>query len=138
MAATLLIHNRAVDAPDATAEGDDLWLPLRTLEERTGWTLKPEGACRGEICVPLPRGRESDFSRGGRFSITALARHLDQPVVRDTDSGTWAIGESAAARQNALQSLEAPDFTLPDLDGRMHSLSDYRGKKVFLVSWASW
>jgi peroxiredoxin len=37
-----------------------------------------------------------------------------------------------------LTSLEAPDFALPDLDGKMHSLSDYRGKKVFVVSWASW
>ena len=33
---------------------------------------------------------------------------------------------------------EAPDFTLPDLEGRQHSLSDYRGRKVFLASWASW
>jgi len=39
---------------------------------------------------------------------------------------------------NRLRSLEAPDFTLPDLDGKLHSLSDYRGKKVLLMSWASW
>ena len=26
----------------------------------------------------------------------------------------------------------APDFTLPDQDGMMHSLADYRGKKVIL------
>ncbi|MCC7122956.1 MAG: redoxin domain-containing protein [Gammaproteobacteria bacterium] len=37
-----------------------------------------------------------------------------------------------------MMSLEAPDFTLPDLDGRLHSLSDYRGKKVFLFSWGSY
>ncbi|TAJ31410.1 MAG: redoxin domain-containing protein, partial [Reyranella sp.] len=35
-------------------------------------------------------------------------------------------------------SLEAPDFTLPDLDGKTHSLAEQRGKKVLLVSWASW
>jgi peroxiredoxin len=34
--------------------------------------------------------------------------------------------------------LEAPDFTLPDIDGQLHSLSDFLGKKVFLVTWASW
>ncbi len=28
--------------------------------------------------------------------------------------------------------LKAPDFTLPDQDGKMHSLSDYAGKKVIL------
>ena len=28
--------------------------------------------------------------------------------------------------------IEAPDFTLPDQNGEMHSLSDYRGQKVIL------
>ncbi len=32
----------------------------------------------------------------------------------------------------------APDFCLPDLDGKLHRLSDYRGKKVFLFHFASW
>ncbi len=35
-------------------------------------------------------------------------------------------------------SLDAPDFTLPDLDGRSHSLADARGRKVVLIAWASW
>jgi len=33
---------------------------------------------------------------------------------------------------------EAPDFTLRDLDGKEHKLSDYRGKDVMLVFWATW
>lgn len=33
---------------------------------------------------------------------------------------------------------EAPDFTLADIDGASHRLSDFRGKKVLLVFWASW
>jgi len=33
---------------------------------------------------------------------------------------------------------EAPDFTLPSLDGRHVSLSDYRGKRLILFMWASW
>jgi hypothetical protein len=59
-------------------------------------------------------------------------------VVRDGPTRTWSIGESAVARRDALRSLDAPDFTLPDLDGTLHSLSQYRGKKVLLLSWASW
>ena len=37
-----------------------------------------------------------------------------------------------------LEELEAPDFTLPDIDGTPRSLSELRGKKVFLATWASW
>ena len=33
---------------------------------------------------------------------------------------------------------EAADFTLPDLNGKMHSLADFRGKKVLLLTWGSW
>lgn len=32
----------------------------------------------------------------------------------------------------------APDFTLPDLKGKMVSLSDYRDKVVFINFWATW
>jgi len=31
-----------------------------------------------------------------------------------------------------------PDFYLPTLDGRRGRLSDYRGKKVLLIHFASW
>ncbi|MCW9059155.1 MAG: TlpA family protein disulfide reductase [Gammaproteobacteria bacterium] len=32
----------------------------------------------------------------------------------------------------------APEFTLPDTEGRSHQLSDYRGKVVVLNFWATW
>ena len=41
-------------------------------------------------------------------------------------------------RTAALESLEAPDFTLPDLAGEPHALSDYGSRKVLRVTWASW
>ncbi|MCH7868912.1 MAG: redoxin domain-containing protein [Myxococcales bacterium] len=37
-----------------------------------------------------------------------------------------------------LAGLAAPDFSLPDLEGTLHSLSDHRGKKVLLIAYASW
>jgi hypothetical protein len=54
------------------------------------------------------------------------------------DADTVAFGASVNARRDDLLSTQAPDFTLPDLDGKLHSLSDYRGKKVFLFSWGSY
>lgn len=32
----------------------------------------------------------------------------------------------------------APDFTLVDLDGKKHRLSDYKGQGVFLNFWGTW
>lgn len=37
-----------------------------------------------------------------------------------------------------LEGSTAPDFTLPDLKGKMVKLSDYKGKVVFLNFWATW
>jgi peroxiredoxin len=32
----------------------------------------------------------------------------------------------------------APDFKLPDLAGRIHTLEDYRGKPIIINFWATW
>jgi hypothetical protein len=71
----------------------------------------------------------------------ALAKRAEasgRPVAVDLDERAAYLGVGAAERAKALASLEAPDFTLPDLDGRLHSLSAHRGKKVLLVAYASW
>ena len=140
MSATILYNERPPYASAAEAEQDNLWMPASELHAATGWELRPEGACRGDVCVPIPRGREEEFlrERPARFNIAGLARLLGQPVVRNEAHGVWSFGESAADRSSAMRSLQAPDFTLPDLEGRPHSLADYRGQKVFLVFWASW
>lgn len=41
-------------------------------------------------------------------------------------------------RSSSRSGYPAPDFRLPDLSGRYHSLSDLRGKIVFLNVWATW
>ena len=69
--------------------------------------------------------------------IEALAAG-DRPLAVDRDEGVAYLGETALVRATRLASLQAPDFSLPDLDGRVHSLSEHRGKKVLLVAYASW
>jgi hypothetical protein len=133
---TLLTDAKETAVPDARVEGERLWLSAADLESATGWSLRPEGLCRGDVCVPLPPGRE--FVGAAGIDVATVWRHLGKPVVHSDDGSAWALGESAGERAAALRSLEAPDFTLPDVAGHMHSLSDYRGKKVLLVSWASW
>ena len=58
--------------------------------------------------------------------------------MTDEKHAVASLGASHHDRGEALNSLEAPDFTLPDLDGNLHSLSDQRGKKILLVAYASW
>jgi hypothetical protein len=139
MTVTIIYEDTAVSVENARAQGDDLWIPMRELQAATGWELKPQGLCRDERCVPIPPARRDQFLRSDDVvNLAALARQLGQPVIHDDSHGVWFFGESADARRDALASLKAPDFTLPDIDGKMHSLSDYRGHKVLLLSWASW
>ena len=140
MLVTVIYGERPSSVASAAAEGENLWLSIEALRTTTGWELKPQGACLSDVCVPIPSGREGEFVRAGgsQFNLAALARLLNQPVVHDDTHNVWFFGDAASTRSTALLSLQAPDFTLPDLDGRMHSLSDHRGKKVLLVSWASW
>jgi hypothetical protein len=93
----------------------------------TGWQIKPEGACKGDLCVPL----EST----GDFDVTAVAARLGMALVREDQAGLWALGpESLGGR--ALTTAEAPELVLDDIDGREFRLSSLRGSKVVLVSWA--
>ena len=66
------------------------------------------------------------------------AEAAGRPVAVDREERAAYLGISAAERAAALASRQAPDFTLPDLSGRPHSLSAQRGKKVLLVAYASW
>jgi thiol-disulfide isomerase/thioredoxin len=53
--------------------------------------------------------------------------------------GLCAPAASAAPPLAALPArVQAPDFALPDLDGRTHRLSEQRGKTVLINFWATW
>lgn len=110
-------------------------IPAAALEETLGWDLQPEGLCRGVVCVPVD---QSALVREDGLDLGVLADALQRPLVADEKHGVAALGASHHDRGEALTSLAAPDFTLPDLDGNLHSLSDQRGKKVLLVAYASW
>lgn len=116
------------------AAHDGLWMSPVDAERVTGWTLKPEGMCRADLCVPLP----ASALASNEVDLEAFWRKLDGPVVASEARDVWALGTPAEERNAALEGLDAPDFTLPDLDGVPRSLSQLRGRKVFLATWASW
>jgi len=135
---TLLTETGEHEVTGAGPSTEALWCSGNDALEATGWAAKPEGLCKGAVCVPLPAGREHELLDGGRINLAALWRQLGHPAVRSERGHVWVLSESGRERTAALASLEAPDFALPDPSGRMHRLSDHRGKKVFLVTWASW
>lgn len=124
----------------ATATGE--WADGRPLVDpeglaaAVGWTLKPEGLCRDDQCVLVGDG--SAIKVGDKLDLVAVANAVDQPTVVDPDAGVVVLGQPNGSRRAALQDRQAPDFTLSDLDGTSHSLSDYAGKKRLLVAFSSW
>jgi hypothetical protein len=97
------------------------------LEARTGWAIKPEGACKGDVCVPLYDGAGAE----------QLSARLGMPLVHDEAHGVWALGP-ASVTGKALETAVAPPLTLPDVNGQAFSLESLRGQKVLLLAWASW
>lgn len=100
----------------------------------TGWAIKPEGACKAELCVPLPDEVRLD---DGALDVAVLADRLGMPVLRDDDHGVFALGPATVVGR-ALDSAVAPELELPDADGNVFRLASLHGKKVLLVAWASW
>jgi hypothetical protein len=103
------------------------------LLERTGWELKPEGACKDERCVPLP---ELTADADGRVDITPIADRLRMPIAHDSKHGLWALGPESGGK--VLDGTALPDIVLPDFDGNAFDVATLRGRKVLLVAWASW
>jgi len=97
-----------------------------------------------------PNGSEADpveatgnSPKGGRTkavpgewpkaNATRPAKKSLKEIVRDAEK--WG-GWGPAFEQ--LYGMTAPEFTLKDTEGKTHKLSDYRGKEVMIIFWATW
>ena len=88
----------------------------------------------GDETGPVPRWRNR---------MTNVTRCYDTSRVLLWSAALWMLvpsaifaGESPTIGTNVGQMY--PDFRLPKLDGTFGRLSDYRGKKVLLIHFASW
>ncbi len=109
---------------------DSLDVSQDAFETGTGWEIKPEGACKGDVCIPLPSPPEA-----GRVDVESIADQMGLPLVGDPERSVWALGpESVGAR--TLLSAQAPELRLPDLNGNQFTLSSLRGSKVVMVAWS--
>jgi len=131
-----VIDETRVSTVSATVRDGQLRLAPAALHSALGWELKPQGLCKDDRCIPLTA--EPDLVDADGVDLGALAAVLSRPLAVDLAERMAYLGGAARERAAQLRSLEAPDFRLPDLDGRGHALSDWRGTKVLLLAYASW
>ena len=117
---------------DVRLDGERVWIAASDLEPATGWTRKPEGLCRGPVCVPVRQPIEDD---DGSIDLAGVARALGKRLVLDESGPVAAIADDPMSR-GEIRNLH--DLSLPDVDGRLVDLSGTAGKKVVLIAWASW
>ncbi len=138
----VLANDAVTTLSDSLEDADALWIASDELGKAIGFELKPEGACQGDLCVPIRQDEDNELFKiaDGKKWVNAslLATKLDQPFLSDADSEVWSFGAIPATRVSTLESAMAPDFEIADRNRKMIRLSDYRGKKVLLVTWASW
>jgi hypothetical protein len=132
---TILDDGRATPV-DAAVRDDQVRFDATGFADATGWQLKPEGLCRGEVCVPA-RSRP-DVVVDGRVDAAAAADLLRRAVLVDSANGVVAFGDAASAVTSELAARHAADFTLPQLDGTPFTFSSIGRKKKLLFAWASW
>jgi hypothetical protein len=132
---TIIDAERAVPVR-ARIIAEHVLLDPTALKDALGWEIHDGLLCNDAMCIPL--AAENALVRAGGIDLAGLARALDRPLAIDTEEGAAFLGASARERSQALAAQQAPDFSLPDLDGRLHTLHEHRGKKILLVAWASW
>jgi hypothetical protein len=137
-AATVLYDDRAVTlrtiGRNPKQAKDALWVRKRDLPAINEFELKPQGACRADLCIPIAKS----MLRGEYFDLTAFAQKIGQAVVADLDAQVWSFGEVQSLRGRFLEGRIAPEIVVPDRAGRPVHLTSLRGKKVLVVTWASW
>ena len=132
---TIVDDDRAVEVP-ARVTGGRVRLDAAALKDTLGWEVHDGLLCSDAMCIPVADERALVSDEG--IDLEGFARTLDRALAVDVEEGAAFLGGSARERAQALASQHAPDFTLPDLAGRPHSLGEHRGKKILLVAWASW
>lgn len=138
--AMVLFEGQTIELDKTLKDPNDLWVTPEDLTRINGFVMKPQGACLDDICIPVNNDANFVVTRKGQqwVNATELARKLNQAYVMDAKEGVWSFAPIPATIASYLESAVAPDFEMKDREGNLVRLSDFRGKKVLLVTWASW
>lgn len=130
--ATVLFDENAIALDRARVDTQNLWVQSKDLPRINQFEVKPQGACRADVCIPLSK----TLKNGDWFNLTGFAHKIGESFV--ADQNVYSFGEIPVLRGSFYNSRIAPDFAVPDRKGRIVHLSDFRGKKTLVITWASW
>jgi hypothetical protein len=139
-AVTILAGGEPLVVDRAMVEEGRLLVPAEVLPKVNGFTLKPSGLCADALCIPIPKDAAWTREHEGidYVDVSLVAAYLDQALTSNADGAVWSVGDVPRLQRSPLTAGKAPDFALEDRKGNMVRLSDFRGKKVLLLTWASW
>jgi hypothetical protein len=130
--ATVLFGENAAALDKVRIIDQNLWVQSKDLPRINEFEVKPQGACRADVCIPLSK----TLKNGEWFNLTGFANKIGEKVV--ADQNVYSFGEIPVLRGSFYNSRIAPDFAVPDRKGKVVHLSDFRGKKTLVITWASW
>ena len=134
---TVLYQGKVVTIAE-TGAGDGLLIRPDDLPAVNGFELKPEGACREELCIPIDQNVLIRQDGTEWFDLAAFADLAGQPFVADRPAGVWSFAEIPARRESTMVDAMAPDFEVTDRQGNRIATADLKGRKALIVTWSSW
>lgn len=151
---TIFINSTQVDSLRKAGVADSVLFPLqeqqRMLAEKMGNEAKTAFARASDpALIMFELGYYQSTANGAGFGLPALSDEQVMEIVSNTASrfpdhqAVAAIHASLVNQQKKQMSAswvgkEAPDFSLPDVNGKEISLHSFRGKFVLVDFWASW
>lgn len=107
---------------------------FRRHQKALGYTVKIGGALLVLMGIMMVTGWMNSFT-----GYLSPAQPSETPPPASSQSESAPAPDSAPKPQEeAPDNIPAPDFTLTDQYGNTHTLSDYKGKVIFLNFWATW
>ncbi len=128
--AALDFFNRRRQVIQYTVKIGGILLILMGVMTMTGWMNGVTGYLSG-----LGTDSREEAALGETGQTASEAENKGE--IPETEAAT-AAETSGETEESGKQTVAAPDFTLIDQFGNSHTLSEYKGKTVFLNFWATW
>ncbi|WP_418748022.1 cytochrome c biogenesis protein CcdA [Frisingicoccus sp.] len=134
--AALDFFNRRRQVIQYTVKIGGVLLILMGVMTMTGWMNGITGYLSGLGADSRNEAALGETSQTASEAVnTSEAKNKGE--ISETEAET-AAETSGETEENGKQTVAAPDFTLVDQFGNSHTLSEYKGKTVFLNFWATW